>query len=486
MKSYNDTIIPALGVEAVQKTLVQTLDANESMFKANREQLVDFYFSQQTDKDEYLRDFFNRETDPNEDPDYPHNLVLTQRNITAKIINAKAKNYIVQPVRELDGEDSDSYNEMLLNGGIKTSSKLVNRLTWLLGDNCVVIIADKNTQKIRIDNPPYYRPIFNGTDRTNPVAVIYPIGLVRNKKNEMVEGWQYWDAESSVIFEGGVWEVISKEDNPHGCFNVLFTHRMKPFRGHWTQDAQDLIDANRDINVALTSINNALRYQGFPILAALGISPEEAKKVKIGFDKLIGITASAEGATIGLDFVYPSVDWDKLINVVKFQMESIALTWNVNINWNLEGDISSGIALEIKSIDNTDDKNEMCELLEEYFEIPLFEKIKIISRNIEWMQEIKSDKLVLDWQESHNFESQEERAKRLETDISLNLTNPIDELMLLNPDLTEEEAMKKYKRNIEMNSLSGDKKPADRASQILVDREKRKSMKSLEKDDAKT
>jgi hypothetical protein len=261
---------------------------------------------------------------------------------------------------------------------------------------------------------------------------------------------------------------------------VLFTHRLKPFRGHWTQDAQDLIDANRDINVALTSINNALRYQGFPILAALGISPEDAKKIKIGFDKLLGITASVDGATIDLKFVYPEVNWDQLIGVVKFQIDSIAMTWNSRVKWDISGDVSSGVALKILSVDDLDDKNEMQELYEEYFEIPLFEKIKIISQKIEWMTDIKSDKLTLDWQEAHNFESQEERTKRLETDIKLNLTNPIDEMIRSNPDLTEEEAMKQYKRNIEMNSLANDNKPTDRVSQLMADRQKRSAMQRLE------
>lgn len=454
---YQDIIIPDIGSAELSRAFKAALEDNECQFRGNREMQIDFYFSQQTDKDEYLKNYFNRETDPNKDQDYPHNLILSQLNITAKLIDKKAKTYIKQPVRLVDGVPNERYDELLLSAGIKTATKLLDRLTWLLGDHCVVLIADKNTKKLRILQPPYYRPVFASGNTIDPVAVAYPIGMRKNKRGQDVEAWEYWDAENHKIIEHQSWEEIETDKNVHGVFNVLFTHRMKPFRGHWTRDAQDLVDTNRDINIALTSINNALRYQGFPILAAVGVDEKDAGRVKVGFDKVLTVSAptvGGEGTTVSLEFIYPNVQWDQLMGVIKTRIEMLASTWNVDIRWEISGDLASGVALKILSVDNRDDLNEMAELYEEFFEVPLFEKIGVMSKNIAWMSEIAGGVLTLDWPDEETIESPAERSARLKTDIELNLTNPVDELISANPDLSEEAAVRKYLRNRNINGLS--------------------------------
>lgn len=455
--SYADINIPNLTLEqlssqTIQKAFKDALENNEMGWHNNREQLIDFYMSQQTDKDEYCKDYFNIETDPLKDPDYPHNLILSQCNITAKIIDKKAKNYIKQPIRLIDGQANKIYDGLLLDSGIKSQSKLIDRMTWLLGDNCTVIVADANTKKIRLDCPIYYRSVFAEGDNKNPIGVCYSVGIVRNKKGELVEGWAYWDAERYILFEGQTWNVLKDEINPHGCFNAVFTHRMKPLLSHWTKDAQDLVDANRDVNVALTSINNAIRYMGFPVPVGIGVDPKEAVKVKFRFDKLIAIAPSPTGeAQVDLRLLQPSVDWLGLINTIKFRVELLALTWNVDIRWDISGNLASGVALKILSIDNREDVNEMAELYEEYFEVPLFEKIKTISTKIDWMQEIKGNKLTLDWIEEDFIETPTEKRQRLDTEIKYNLTNPVDELKSDNPDLSDEDAVRSYLRNVAIN-----------------------------------
>jgi hypothetical protein len=457
--SYIDINIPNLTLENLSSQLVQkafqdAMADNEIEWHNNREELFDFYVSQQTDKDEYCKDYFNIETDPLKDPDYPHNLILSQCNITSKLIDKKAKNYIQQPVRLIDGRADKGYDTLLLDAGIKSQSKVIDRMTWLLGDNCTVIVADANTKKLRLDCPVYYRPVFANGDNKNPIGVIYSIGMMKNSKGEEVEGWAYWDAERYIVFEGGTWNIIKEEVNPHGCFNVLFTHRMKPIISHWTKDAQDLVDTNRDINIALTSINNAIRYMGFPVPVGNGIDPKEAVNIKFRFDKLIAIAPGMGENPVSMELLHPNVDWTGLINVIKFRIEFLAMTWNVDIRWDISGTLASGIALKILSIDDLEDRNEMAELHEEYFEIPLFEKIKIISTKIEWLSEIRGTKLTLDWPEEEFIESPAEKRQRLDTEMKYNMTNPIDELKKDNPDLSDEDAVKQYLRNIAVNKRS--------------------------------
>ena len=466
MTSFNDILIPALGVQAVQDAFKRAMAQNEELFHGDRQRLVDFYISQQTDEDSYLRDHFNKEPDPNKPADYPHNLILSQLNITSKIIDKKAKNYIYQPVRKIDGEVVEEYADLLLGGGIKTSSKLMDRFTWLLGDHCVVVIADAKTGRLRFDNPPYYRPIFQEGDAMNPVGVVYPVGQVRNTKGEWVQGWQYWDAESQILFEESSWEIIKQEDNPHGCFNVLFTHRMKPFNGHWTRDAQDLVDTNRDINIIMTSANNAFRRLGFPNLAVIGIDEEHAgdtvkdgstapkPAVKTGFDRILRVSNNGpEGTAVDLKYLDPAVDWSQIMVLIKDKLEMLSATWNVDIRWTVGGDIASGVALKILSVDNRDDLNEMKEIYEEYFEVPLYEKILEMQEKVSFISGIPKGKLTLDWAEEEYIESPTERNQRLEGEIALNLTNAVDLIKEDNPDLDDAAALKQLIRNIKINRL---------------------------------
>ncbi len=452
--TYNEIVIANLSATEIEKAFKNALEDNELTWHNERGMLVDFLYAQQTDKDEYLKSYFNIETDPNKEPDYPHNLILTQTNITAKVIGQKAKSYKLQPIRMIDGKPSDDYTELLLGAGVKSTNKLIDRLTWLLGDHCVVVIADATTKKLRFDNPLYYRPVFKDGDNVNPVGVTYPIGVVRNQKRELVEAWNYWDAEQHLVLESGTWNILKQEPNPHGCFNAIFTHRTKPFRSHWTQDASDLVCANRDINVILTAINNAARLQGFPTLAAIGMEVKDASKVKQRFDKLFVVAPGLDNQTTDLKYLNSGTDWNQLVGLVKSRIEMAATTWNVDIRWNLEGQISSGVALKILSVDNLSDISDTQELYEEYLEVPLFEKLKAIGQNVEWVPEIAGKTLTLDWQEEPFIETPSERSARLKTDIEQNLTNPIDELKAENPDLNDEEAARRYLRNVAVNRIA--------------------------------
>ena len=455
MTTYNDIIIPQLGVDAATKALGEFLSNNEVTFRNDRQRLLDFYLSQQADKPEYLLAYFNKEHDPKAPARYPHNLILSQVNVTGKLIDKKAKNYIQQPVRKINGKAEERYDSVLLAGGIKSTAKLVDRFTWLFGDHCVVVIADKNTQKLRFYNPPYFRPIFGEDDAETPIAVIYPVGRVKNLRGEWVQGWQYWDKETQTLYEEGTWNVIKTEDNPHGCFNVLFTHRMKPFMGFWTRDAQDLVDTNRDVNVVLTSLNNAVRYQGFPVLKAEGVKKpgQGDDPIALGFDEIVFCTSPTPEEKVSLDFIYPNVQWAPLFQTLKDRLEMLSTTWNVNIRWSVGGDVQSGIALKILAIDDLDDRAEMAELYEEYFEVPLHQIIQTIGEKVSFIERMPKGDLTLDWPEEPFIETPMEKAQRRQGEVDMNLTNPVSILMDDNPDLSPSDAAREYIKNVRVNQL---------------------------------
>jgi hypothetical protein len=444
--NINNLIVPDIGIQTLNKVFTEYLTDVNLNFQQNRQQLLDFYMSQQYDQLSYLKSYFERKN-PDGTTGYPHNLILTQLNITSKIIDKKAKCYQSQPVRMIDGSVNEDYNQLLLDGGIKSTSKQMDAFTWLLGDVCTIFIADADTKKLKFLNPPYYIPVFDKMDNINPVGVMYPCGLI-DSSGKNVEGWVYWDAEKYVLYDS-TWNVIEQSDNVHGVFNAIFTHRVKPFLGHYTKDAQDLIDTNRDVNIALTAFNNALRISGFPVWVALGVK-EGQKEIEISFDRLIMLFADLEKNSQDFKAVNPGFDFTGILQSIKTRCELLATTWN--IQFEIVGSINlSGLAIKILTEDHSNDVNNMKELYEEYFEVPLFEKLKIASTKIGWMTEITGKQLTCDWAEEQFYETPTEKLNRLKTEIELNLTTAIEEIKKRNPDLDDEAAIEKYISNAALN-----------------------------------
>jgi hypothetical protein len=462
--NINNLIVPDIGIQTLNQVFTEYLTDINASFQLNRQQLIDFYMSQQTDKDSYLKDYFKRKN-ADGTPGYPENLVLTQLNITSKIIDKKAKCYQSQPVRMIDGSVDEEYNKLLLDGGIKSTSKQMDVFTWLLGDVCTIFIADAKTKKLKFLNPPYYIPVFDKMDNINPVGVMYPCGLI-DASGKNVEGWVYWDAEKYLLYDS-TWKVLEQSENVHGVFNAIFTHRIKPFLGHYTKDAQDLIDTNRDVNIALTAFNNALRISGFPVWVALGVKDGQ-KEIQISFDRLIMLFADLEKNSQDFKAVNPGFDFVGILTSIKTRCELLATTWN--IQFEIVGSISlSGLAIKILTEDHSNDVNNMKELYEEYFEIPLFEKLKIASTKIDWIPKITGEQLTCDWAEEEFYETPTEKLNRLKTEIELNLTTAIEEIKKRNPDLDDETAIAKYMSNAALNKkLSSGQITEEEALDIIL------------------
>jgi hypothetical protein len=141
------------------------------------------------------------------------------------------------------------------------------------------------------------------------------------------------------------------------------------------------------------------------------------------------------------------------MGLVRTKLEMLASTWNVDFRLTVGGDIASGVALKILSVDNRDDLNEMKELYEEYFEVPLYEKILVMQERVQFISGIPKGDLTLDWAEEEYIESPTERNQRLQGEIDMNLTNAVDLIKEDNPDLDDEAALRQLIKNIKINRL---------------------------------
>ena len=446
---YRPISIPNIGKEAVVRALRESQATTDTSMFNERETLIDMYEGCQTDKDQYLKSFFNKETDTMKAPDYPHNLFLTYSNITQKLINEKCKLYKSQPLRQVNGVEAEKYEEMLEDAFVSTTSKMCDRYNYLLGVIVLAVNPSSSEKKIVFDIiTNNYKLFVLEKDPFRPVGILY---RTMSQDKDGSEIWQYADSEKYIQFNS-LWNVLKEEDNPVKYFNYIYVPSTKPIRSLYTKDAADIVNANQAINVILTSINNALRLQGFPQMVVTGLTEEEAKNIKTGFDRAITISGATSGTTpADVKYITSEADFEQLFEMIKQQFSLIASIHNLQIEYLITGNIASGIQLRILKISDLEDRQDRIDLFKEYFERPLYEICKAIGQNVDGFEKIEEGDLSVDFNDIEFPKEAAEDQAQWEFDLKTGAKSLIDYLKWLNPDLSDEDAEKQLDTNFQIN-----------------------------------
>lgn len=446
---YKSILIPSIAKDAVVKSLREAQATQEQEMFNERETLIDFYEGCQTDKDQYLKSFFNKNADPVKSPIYPHNLFLTYSNITQYLIDRKCKLYKSQPIRTVKGIEAVKYKAMLDDACISISSKSVDVHNYLLGAVVLSVDASTTEKKIVFDVITNNFKLFVLEDNPfKPVAILY---RTMSQSPDGSEIWQYADSEKYIKFDSR-WNVISEKDNAIGKFNYIYVPSRKPIRSLYTKDCSDIVNANQSINIILTSINNAIRRQGFAQMVATGLTEEEAKNITVGFDRLVTISGSTSGTTpADLRYLDSNTDFTQLFEIIKSQLSLVASNHNLQIDYLISGNIASGIQLKILKMSDLEDRQDRIDIFKEYLERPLYDICLAISENVDGFEAIEKGDLSVDFDDIDFPQTVDEDQKQWEFDLKTGAKSLIDYLKWKNPDLSDEDAENKLKENFEIN-----------------------------------
>ena len=400
-------------VEDIIKTSVE--EAKLMTQKKRRDwvrKMLDYYGGNATNR--YIQNYFNSSAFQ-EIPCY-------NANFTRRFVNKMSRIYTVGANRNVNKQ-----YELLT---IKKDARMkhVERMTRLMGTVATQVIYKE------INGIPYfdYRPIYyfdvHLKDPFTPSAIMYPLlmqpeDVSYHKKLE----WAYWDEAIYVHYdEDG--NILDEYEHGYGVLPFLFTHREEQIDEFFVDGANDIVDCNEQVNIAMTEMQLGLRFQMFGQPYMTGVDSDKRIE-RAGSDQIIDLP---EGAVF--DIVSPSGNIESVIENIKFQVDLVAQNNHLYVQFAQDGgETPSGIALKIKDLERFEDYQDDLELWRMY-EHDLYN----IEREISAYNQIKlPEKLKLDFNEPEYPKTVQDQILLDEHRLMHNMINEVDLLMEYNKDLSK-------------------------------------------------
>ena len=298
------------------------------------EKLLDYYNGNNTKQ--YIEQMFSASAFSEIPP--------VESNITRKFINKMSRIYTIGANRNV----GDKYNELTIMKSARM--KHVERMTRLCGTIATRVVWNEG------DNSPYYdyRPVyffhvFFNDDPFVPTAITYPIIQPVEDSSKAEElTYAYWDDKKYMVTnEDG--KTILETSHGYGILPFVFTHRENQTDSFYVEGANDIINANEHVNIAMTEMQLGLRFQMFgqPVM----IGAEMGNRQRTGSDVTLELP---EGSTY--DIVAPQGSVEGVIENIKFLVELVAQNNHLWVQWSEQGgEVPSGVSMMIKDLERTED-----------------------------------------------------------------------------------------------------------------------------------
>ena len=426
-----------LSLELIQKSIFELRQANEETENTARERLKDFYEDRQI-RDEYLGDF-GFKTDEGK-----YLVPMVGYNVTKKVIDKISLLYKKPP--EYDDDIYAEWNAEFPD--FYLAKKTAERYKNLLHNVLLRPVIDNNQRFVYIETD--YMAHFTDKNKLVPFGYSIPIKHdTTNDQNPKPILWVFWSDEFYFFYDadGKVTpdEAYPAMNNPYlinPCVELVKSYPVDEYGG---MVAQSLIDGNQTINIAMANLNLMIHHQAFDQPYVSGIDMADAKNMTAS----TRLWFAPEGTNFCLLGYSPKIM--EAIEAIKFQIIVISDNYNVNINWSIEGDVASGVALKIRNID-------LIEALEDdaFFAIAAEKKLYKVIKAQQEIHKLKEPKLKEE-DISVNFYdikfplSIDEQIKKDDHELKHNVISLVDIMQRYDPDLSDEDAIEKINENKKIN-----------------------------------
>ena len=413
---------------AVEEVIKQSVkDAKQANQRKRREwvrRMLNYYGGNSTNQ--YIKNYFNSSAFQ-EVPCY-------NANFTRRFINKMSRIYTVGTSRNV----SDQYDFLTIKKDARF--KHIERMTRLMGTVATQIIYKE------VNGMPYfdYRPVYyfdvHLSDPFTPSAIMYPL-LMQPEDVSYIEKceWAYWD-ESIYIHYDEDGNIIDEYEHGYGVLPFLFTHREEQIDEFFVDGANDIVDCNEQVNIAMTEMQLGLRFQMFGQPFMTGVDSDKRIE-RAGSDQIIDLP---EGASFGI--VSPAGNIESVIENIKFQVDLVAQNNHLYVQFAQDGgETPSGIALKIKDLERFEDYQDDIELWRMYeHELYYIEKEIAAYNNIKLPEKLK-----LDFNEPEYPKTVQDQVLLDEHRLKHHMLDEVDLLMEYNNDLSRKEAEKIVEKNKE-------------------------------------
>ena len=374
--------------EIIKNSVKEAKQYNQKMRRNWVRRMLDYYGGNNTEQ--YIDEYFNSSAFK-EIPCY-------NANFTRRFINKMSRIYTVGATRNVNTQ----YDELTIKKDARM--KHVERMTRLIGSVATQVIYKE------VNGMPYfdYRPVYyfdvHLADPFTPTAIMYPL-LMQPEDGSYTEKleYAYWDESIYAQYdENG--EIVEEYEHGYGILPFVFTHREEQIDEFFVDGANDIVDCNEQVNIAMTEMQLGLRFQMFGQPYMTGVDSDKRIE-RAGSDQIIDLP---EGATF--DIVSPAGNIQSVIENIKFQVDLVAQNNHLYVQFAQDGgETPSGIALKIKDLERFEDYQDDLELwrmyehmfyhvekeIAAYNNINLPEKLKLDFKEPEYPKTVQ-DQIMLD------------------------------------------------------------------------------------------
>ena len=374
--------------EIIKNSVKEAKQYNQKMRRNWVRRMLDYYGGNNTEQ--YIDEYFNSSAFK-EIPCY-------NANFTRRFINKMSRIYTVGATRNVNTQ----YDELTIKKDARM--KHVERMTRLIGTVATQVIYKE------VNGMPYfdYRPVYyfdvHLADPFTPTAIMYPL-LMQPEDGSYTEKleYAYWDESIYAQYdENG--EIVEEYEHGYGILPFVFTHREEQIDEFFVDGANDIVDCNEQVNIAMTEMQLGLRFQMFGQPYMTGVDSDKRIE-RAGSDQIIDLP---EGATF--DIVSPAGNIQSVIENIKFQVDLVAQNNHLYVQFAQDGgETPSGIALKIKDLERFEDYQDDLELwrmyehmfyhvekeIAAYNNINLPEKLKLDFKEPEYPKTVQ-DQIMLD------------------------------------------------------------------------------------------
>ena len=255
--------------------------------------------------------------------------------------------------------------------------------------------------------------------------------------------YAYWDKTTyAIVSDNGT--TIKEEINPYGVLPFVFTHREDQLDEFIVEGANDIVNCNEQVNIALTEMQLGMRFNLFGQPWVRGVDSDQ-NLMRAGSNVILDM--GDEGS---FNIASPQGNIEEAIKNIKFQIELVATNNHLWIQWSEEGgEVPSGISLMIKDIERKEDYYDDIELWRMY-EKEFYEIERVIAE-YNGISLPESNKFKVDFEEVEYPTTVQDQIMQDTFDLEHNLITDAKIMTRDNKDLTLEEAQKIIEENKKAN-----------------------------------
>ena len=246
-------------------------------------------------------------------------------NFTRRFVNKMSRIYTVGANRNV----SEQYNQLTIKKNARM--KHIERMTRLIGTVATQVIYKEVNGMAYFDYRPVYYFDVHLDDAYTPNAIMYPLLMhPEDAMNTDKLEYAYWDESVHIHYdESG--NVLDSYEHGYGVLPFLFTHREEQIDEFFVDGANDIVDCNEQVNIAMTEMQLGLRFQMFGQPFMTGVDSDKRIE-RAGSDQILDLP---EGATYGI--ASPAGDINAVIENIKFQLDLVAQNNHLYVQFAQDG-----------------------------------------------------------------------------------------------------------------------------------------------------